>query len=533
MHFLMPHIFSSMKEFKEWFSDPVASMVEAGSSSRDYQNEALIARLHTVLRPFLLRRLKRDVAKQLPPKSEVVITCRLSKRQRQLYEDFMAASSTKATLASGSYLGMMNVLMQLRKTCNHPDLFQPRPIISPFDTVVPITFNVPSLATTAIRAEEPIAFSPDEYGLILSTPTVEEMFVNGRDLPDVKTGGPQVQATTATGAATASAATATGVAAPTTAAPTPALQKAVRGPKYPRSPPQWPRPTVRPAHSLIEELTPPKGAIESLGAGSNASPIVPFGTLVPSTPGISAVNVGAGSGGENSYSSIWDPILAAHETNRVQRNARNLRLNTVRCLARPQFGAQLLALLSRWHRAGSHARVWLVHELFGDSNPPGTAKFDPLLPRDPLAAGNAVRQAVKLPWQRMKEAEGMLKQFVCIIPKARAPQIEMHCAHPDPSERVRQISWSRTVESELKREVRTGLFHEVAIRQKLNFPDKRLMQWDCGKLQMLDKLLRQLKSGGHRVLLFTQMTKMVGVCVVCCVCVCVLCLFVASLDSMH
>jgi hypothetical protein len=40
---------------------------------------------------------------------------RLSKRQRQLYEEYMASGSTRATLASGNFLGIMNCLMQLRK----------------------------------------------------------------------------------------------------------------------------------------------------------------------------------------------------------------------------------------------------------------------------------------------------------------------------------------------------------------------------------------------------------------------------------
>ena len=43
-----------------------------------------------VLRPFLLRRLKNDVEKQMPKKYEHVVLCHLSKRQRFLYDDFMS-----------------------------------------------------------------------------------------------------------------------------------------------------------------------------------------------------------------------------------------------------------------------------------------------------------------------------------------------------------------------------------------------------------------------------------------------------------
>lgn len=89
MHFLMPHVFQSHREFKEWFSNPLTGMIEG---SQEY-NEGLVKRLHKVLRPFLLRRIKVDVEKQMPKKFEHVVRCRLSKRQRFLYDDFMALAS--------------------------------------------------------------------------------------------------------------------------------------------------------------------------------------------------------------------------------------------------------------------------------------------------------------------------------------------------------------------------------------------------------------------------------------------------------
>ena len=82
--------------------------------SRNLNND-LISRLHGIMRPFLLRRLKKDVAKQLPPKFEHILMCRLSKRQMYLYEEYMSRSSTRSSLTDGNYLGMMNILMQLRK----------------------------------------------------------------------------------------------------------------------------------------------------------------------------------------------------------------------------------------------------------------------------------------------------------------------------------------------------------------------------------------------------------------------------------
>ena len=91
-----------------------------------------VSKLHTVLRPYLLRRLKRDVEKELPSKYEHLILCPLSKRQRFLYDEFMSRAQTRDALESGVYQKIANILMQLRKVCNHPDLFEVRPIVTSF-----------------------------------------------------------------------------------------------------------------------------------------------------------------------------------------------------------------------------------------------------------------------------------------------------------------------------------------------------------------------------------------------------------------
>lgn len=68
----------------------------------------------------------------MPAKHEHVVYCRLSKRQRFLYDDFMSRAQTKETLSSGNFMSIINCLMQLRKVCNHPDLFEVRPILTSF-----------------------------------------------------------------------------------------------------------------------------------------------------------------------------------------------------------------------------------------------------------------------------------------------------------------------------------------------------------------------------------------------------------------
>jgi SNF2 family DNA or RNA helicase len=128
MHFLMPHIFQSRKEFAYWFSNPLESALEQAKSV----NNDIVGKLHNIIRPFILRRLKADVAQQLPKKFEHIRFCKLSKRQKLLYEEFINTASSKTKAAEKSYLAMMNLLMQLRKVCDHPDLVEPRLIGSPY-----------------------------------------------------------------------------------------------------------------------------------------------------------------------------------------------------------------------------------------------------------------------------------------------------------------------------------------------------------------------------------------------------------------
>ncbi|PAV64012.1 hypothetical protein WR25_04929 [Diploscapter pachys] len=122
LHFLMPAVFGSHDDFKDWFSNPLTGMMDG---SVEYSQTL-------VLRPFILRRLKREVEKQLPEKTEKVIKCPLSKRQRYLYDDFMSRRSTKENLKTGNMVSVLNIVMQLRKCCNHPNLFEPRPVVAPF-----------------------------------------------------------------------------------------------------------------------------------------------------------------------------------------------------------------------------------------------------------------------------------------------------------------------------------------------------------------------------------------------------------------
>ncbi|KAF7437300.1 hypothetical protein PC9H_004139 [Pleurotus ostreatus] len=128
LNFVLPKIFNSVKSFDEWFNTPFAN---SGTGDKIELNEEeallIIRRLHKVLRPFLLRRLKKDVESELPDKVEKVIKIRMSALQSQLYKQmkkFKVIADGKDGKGKGGVKGLSNELMQLRKICQHPFLFE-------------------------------------------------------------------------------------------------------------------------------------------------------------------------------------------------------------------------------------------------------------------------------------------------------------------------------------------------------------------------------------------------------------------------
>ncbi|KAF4675977.1 swr1 complex component [Perkinsus olseni] len=141
LHFLMPDVFASHSQFREWFADPLTDAIEKQNSAEGQRE--LLLRLHKVIRPFILRRLKRQVEKQMPKKYEHIVKVELSRRQQGLYEEFMNQRDIRHEIENLDCMGMMNILMQLRKVCNHPDLFEPRPVRSPL-AMLPLSLELPA-----------------------------------------------------------------------------------------------------------------------------------------------------------------------------------------------------------------------------------------------------------------------------------------------------------------------------------------------------------------------------------------------------
>lgn len=136
LNFLLPTIFFSPDTFDTWFNKPFASYgggrveeggVEEGAQISEEEKMLIISRLHELLRPFMLRRVKSAVLGQLPTKTEKVLRCELSGVQKRLYRQITtkALQRKKGGREGGMMaLSLNNIMMHLRKCCNHPFLFQ-------------------------------------------------------------------------------------------------------------------------------------------------------------------------------------------------------------------------------------------------------------------------------------------------------------------------------------------------------------------------------------------------------------------------
>ncbi|KXS17805.1 hypothetical protein M427DRAFT_121847 [Gonapodya prolifera JEL478] len=139
LHFIMPTFFDSHTEFSEWFSKDIEAHSKDSKASL---NADQLRRLHMILRPFMLRRIKRDVETELGEKVERDVLCPMTLRQKRMYEGLREKISLQELLQKAELnekdvvSSLMNIVMQLRKVCNHPELFARAEVRSPFQVCV-------------------------------------------------------------------------------------------------------------------------------------------------------------------------------------------------------------------------------------------------------------------------------------------------------------------------------------------------------------------------------------------------------------
>ncbi|KAI9386406.1 hypothetical protein POPTR_010G019150v4 [Populus trichocarpa] len=141
LNFLLPNIFNSAEDFSQWFNKPFESN---GDNSADEallseeENLLIINRLHQVLRPFVLRRLKHKVENQLPEKIERLVRCEASAYQKLLMK---RVEENLGSIGNSKARTVHNSVMELRNICNHPYLSQLH--ADEVDTLIPKHFLPP------------------------------------------------------------------------------------------------------------------------------------------------------------------------------------------------------------------------------------------------------------------------------------------------------------------------------------------------------------------------------------------------------
>jgi helicase SWR1 len=373
-------------------TDPLEQAIEMGTTLDD-ETQKRVAKLHTVLRPYLLRRLKRDVEKELPRKFEHLILCPLSKRQRFLYDEFMSRAQTRTDLASGVYQKIANILMQLRKVCNHPDLFEVRPIVTSFamDRSAIADFEIKELLVRRRLLQE-----RDEDQLNLDVLGLR--FVNRQNT------------------------------------------------------------------SLIASL-------ETRRLDGTSS--LPFLPELPGEPPPYDVRTIEGYKKYRAHK---------EEAASIARWTHIGYLNRLRCSGSPVYSSELIAKVKQCSRPLLPSSV---HD-------PSTYHLDTVF---------AIRTTIKSWEARAKDIAPLVNTFACIT----RPVV----AHDLPR---RVLAGVEAPIMALSSDVKFDMaLHMPSVKLQIAFPDLSLLQYDCGKLQELARLLRERKAGGHRVLIFTQMTRILDI----------------------
>ncbi|ORX93201.1 SNF2 family N-terminal domain-domain-containing protein [Clohesyomyces aquaticus] len=461
LYFLMPAGFAGegriagLEEFTMALKNPTSQILEQGRQQLDAEAQKIVKKLHEVLRPYLLRRLKADVEKQMPAKYEHVVYCKLSKRQRQLYDGFMGRAATKEILASGNYMSIINCLMSLRKVCNHPDLFETRAIVTsmamPKSVVTEFEIKDLIIRKRLYEGMQDKEVSLDALNLVFARREQTSMLHARR--------AQQIRAT-------------------------------------------------RPLEDLIERQT---------------------RRLVPAThPSSSSCDSALKAMADRQRISIRDhlqacldltrartqflPVYGRGLIDRLTMSYEDYKFGAAKELTeeakpqmrvdpgfKPQFGypGPSLAPLQE-DRARRERERWGGRK--------GQLGFR--APRSHLRAAEWHRRQISIfeslvPTleQRSEALEPLITRFNCVTPAVAAEDITTLTLTKAGVDLIRSSSLVHTRDP----------FHESRIRQSIAFPDKRLLQYDCGKLQRLAVLLRDLQAGGHRALIFTQMTKVLDI----------------------
>ena len=129
LNFCSPMIFDDLEVFQSWFDfRNIGHETSVEDILSTEQQDRIVSKMHEILRPFVLRRLKKEVlGDRLPPKLEVVVYCGMTAVQSEFYAQVLSGTLRESLVEVGvegaKKISQINMLMNLRKVCNHPFLF--------------------------------------------------------------------------------------------------------------------------------------------------------------------------------------------------------------------------------------------------------------------------------------------------------------------------------------------------------------------------------------------------------------------------
>ncbi|XP_024130309.1 E1A-binding protein p400 isoform X3 [Oryzias melastigma] len=591
IHFLLPGITRPYSDFP----------VKAGTDQNQDYCHKLVIRLHRVIQPFILRRSKRDVEKQLPKKYEHILKCRLSNRQKSLYEDILTQPGAQEALKTGHFVSVLQVLMQLQRVCNHPELVAPRETSSSY-SCSSLEYNVPSLVLDAIEKDPSKTANFPIFDLInnenrltryqteeavpnlkITQQLIEEIYTGPEPAPrprpcplkpmklfqpvqyGTKPEGrltaftnavqrpPTSSPTTSTSPSTTSQVGQTRGKSPVTTGaatnvshggdvkiaqltniagtqnrisqPETPVTLQFQGNKFTLSPSQLRQlttgqplqlqgalgnilqivsapgqPIIRPQGSMVMQAMP------QAGTASNAT--VPASTP---HPGLSTSQQGS-SVTANATSASSKVTNAAHgvslepteeKSRLLKERLRSLfEANERRCSRRVLYGSDLVQACTLISEPAHTALTaggwrWVGRESCVRAQ------------RTCVGTTSALQSDLLSVEERLGASSSLIQRLSCVVPPAVASPPHLYAANPSIPFRLEQKSNRRQLQESAA--PYSESIHRLASKPLISCPDLQLMQMDSGKLEALAILLQKLRSESRRVLIFTQMLKMLDI----------------------
>lgn len=108
LNFLTPSKFNDLEQFQGNFTD--------------IAKEEQVRKLHELLGPHMLRRMKADVLKNMPSKSEFIVRTNLAPMQKKFYKACLTHNFESLRAKSGASCSLLNIMVELKKVANHPYL---------------------------------------------------------------------------------------------------------------------------------------------------------------------------------------------------------------------------------------------------------------------------------------------------------------------------------------------------------------------------------------------------------------------------